>query len=223
MVVYRDSTHSFRGIVIQDGGVTKPAFSTMNLSIPGFYQASTSPAARMTALVGDGRPFLSERLQFNGQLIATGPFASTAGPKWDNPTFPNLPLPPGASTALVQVSPDGLLSDCLSFSAVVLSTEVQDSDGDGPIDVWESSTTTIVDPMGQPLPNLRAMGADPGQNISRRNRLHVHGRRSVTRDRCANLRGRAQASALPLADTRGTQARRGCIRERTDRQDKRAL
>ena len=163
VVVYRDSTHSFRGIVIQDGGVTKPAFSTMNLSIQGFYQASTSPAARMTALVGDGRPYLSERLKFNGQLIATGPFASTAGPKWDNPPFPNLPLPPGASTAVVQVSPDGLLSDCLSFSAVVFSTEVQDSDGDGLIDVWESSTTTIFDPMRQPLPNLRAMGADPGQ------------------------------------------------------------
>jgi len=163
VVVFRDPTSSFRGIVIHDGGVTKHAFATMNLSIGGFYQASTYPAARMTAVAGDGRPFLSERLKFNGQLIATNPFSSTAGPKWDNPTFANLPLTPGASTAAVQIAPNGLLSDCVSLSAVVLSTEVQDSDGDGLIDVWESSDTTILDPNGQPLPNLKAMGADPDQ------------------------------------------------------------
>ena len=166
VVVYRDSTQAYRGIVIQDGGVTKPAFATLNLSISGFYQASNQPAARMTAIVGDGRPYLSERLRLNSQLIATNPFASTAGAKWDNRTFENLPLPPGASAAAVQVTPNGLLSDCLSFSAMVFSTEVQDSDADGLIDIWESSTSDILDPRGQPLPNLNAMGADPATRTS---------------------------------------------------------
>ena len=163
VVVYRDSTNPSGASSSDDGGVTKPAFSNLTLAIPGFYQASAQPGAKMTALVGDGRPYLSERLLFNGQLIATNPFASTAGPKWDNPTFENLPLPPGASSATLQVTPNGLLSDCVSFSAMVFSTEVQDTDGDGLLDIWETSTSPILDPNGQPLPNLRAMGADPGQ------------------------------------------------------------
>src|SRR5262249_6160894 len=66
--------------------------------------------------------------------------------------------------------------DCLSFSAVVLSTVVQDRDGDGLLDVWESrtewaskpsrlanvyATWPLADPMGSPLPDLGAMGASP--------------------------------------------------------------
>ena len=44
---------------------------------------------------------------------------------------------------------------------MVLSTPVRDSDGDGLLDIWESSAATILDPNGDPLPNLRAMGASP--------------------------------------------------------------
>jgi hypothetical protein len=43
----------------------------------------------------------------------------------------------------------------------VFSTEVQDTDGDGLLDIWESSASTILDPNGRPLPNLNALGADP--------------------------------------------------------------
>jgi hypothetical protein len=163
VVVYRDSTQPLRGIVIRDGAATKNAFATLTLPIPGFYQASLQPAAKLTALAGDGREFLSERVRFNDQPIATNPFASTAGPKWDNPTFANVPVAPGSSSAVLQITPDGIFSDCVSLSAVVLSTEVQDTDGDGLLDIWESSATPILDPTGQPLPDLRAMGADPGQ------------------------------------------------------------
>jgi hypothetical protein len=161
IIVYRDSAHPFRGTVIYDGGVTKTAFATIALSMPGFYQASAQADAKMTAIVGDGRAFLSERVWVDGQLIATNPFASTAGPKWDTPTFENLPIPPGASSATVQVTPNGLFSDCLSISAWVLTLDVQDTDGDGLIDIWESSDTPVLDPNGQALPNLKAMGADP--------------------------------------------------------------
>lgn len=163
VVVYRHPTEPFRGIVIRDGAVTKGAFDTITLPIPGFYQASSLPRAKLTAVVGDGRKYLSERVRFNNQLIATNPFSSSAGAKWDNPTFTNVPLQPGSSSAVVQITPNGLLSDCLSVSAMVLSTEVQDTDGDGLLDIWESSTTPILDPLGQPLPNLQAMGADPNQ------------------------------------------------------------
>ena len=163
VVIYRDPTAPYRGIVIDDGGITKPAFATMNHTIKGFYQASATPAARMTHIVGDGRPYLSEKVRLDGNLIATNPFASTAGPKWDTPTFLNLPLSPGAASAAVQVTPNGLLSDCVSYSAMVISTEVQDTDGDGLLDVWESSDPPLPDPNGQLLPNLHAMGADPFQ------------------------------------------------------------
>ena len=224
VVVFRDSTHPFRGIVIKDGGVTKHAFDTMNLPISGFYQAATHPSAKVSTLVGDGRPFLSERVRFNGQVIANNPFASTAGPKWDNPTFRNLPVLPGASTASLQVAPNGLLSDCLSFSAVVFSTEVQDSDGDGLIDVWESSNTTILDPNGQPLPNLRAMGADPGQkDIFIEVGYMYHGGRPVPCHRCTELRRRAEACALAPADARGAETGRRCLCERTGGQNQRAF
>ena len=88
------------------------------------------------------------------------------GPKWDNPTFPPSPsVPVGGPSwrfSIVKVAPNGLLSDCLCYSGIVLSTEVQDSDSDGLLDVWET-TPSLVDPNGQPLPNLAAMGANPTQ------------------------------------------------------------
>jgi VCBS repeat-containing protein len=161
VIVYRDSAMPLRSVVIQDGAFTKQAFATADLAVTGFYEAAALPAARLTLLVGDGRPYLSERLRVNGQAIATNPFASSAGPKWDNPTFANLPVAAGASGVGVQITPNGLLSDCLSFSTLVFSADVQDSDGDGLLDVWESSDPPVTDPHGQPLPNLKAMGADP--------------------------------------------------------------
>ena len=39
---------------------------------------------------------------------------------------------------------------------------MKDSDGDGLLDVWESSTTPIYDPRGKPLPLLSAMVRRPG-------------------------------------------------------------
>ncbi|HSP92861.1 MAG TPA: hypothetical protein VLN08_18245, partial [Vicinamibacterales bacterium] len=163
VVVYRDPAMPFKAIVLYDGGAKKTAFATMDQTIAGFYQASASPAARMTHIVGDGRSGLSERVLLDGQSIATNPFVGAEGPKWDNPTFGNLPLPDGAASAAVRVAPNGLLSDCLCYSGIVFSTDVADADGDGLLDVWESSPTTLYDPNGQPLPNLAAMGADPSQ------------------------------------------------------------
>ena len=69
--------------------------------------------------------------------------------------------PDTANQNTVTVRRNGLLSDCLSWSAIVVSTKVQDTDTDGLLDIWESSTSQIRDPNGQPLPRLQAMGADP--------------------------------------------------------------
>ena len=89
VVVYRDPLKSFKAIVIYDGGVKKTAFSTMNQTdcrvLPGLGQVHEP--ARMTHIVGDGRPYVSEKVLFNGQAIATNPFVGAEGPKWDNPTF----------------------------------------------------------------------------------------------------------------------------------------
>ena len=162
VIVYRDPSRPFNAIVIYDGGFTKSALGTMNQTIAGFYQASSvAPVAKMTHIVGDGRPFLSETLLLDGQIIAVNPFASTSGPKWDTPTFSlNGKLAGDAASTTVRVEPQGLLPDCLSWSAIVLSTTVQDSDNDGLLDVWETHSG-LTDPNGQPLPNLAAMGANP--------------------------------------------------------------
>ena len=151
VIVYRDPAQPYRAIVIYDGGRTKPALKTMTQTIQGFYAASATPSARMTTIVGDGRSFLSERVRLNGQVIATNPFTSADGPKWDNRTFIDLPGLANAAAATVTVEPH-LLPDCLSFSAIVLSTKVRDDDEDGLVDTWEAPGTDLYD-----------MGARQGQ------------------------------------------------------------
>ena len=165
VVVYRDPQMPFKAVVIYDGGAKKTAFATMDQRIEGFYEASATPEARMTHIVGDGRSGLSERVFLGSTLIASSPFVGAEGPKWDNPTFPRptddpLLLPEGAASVTVKVAPNGLLSDCLCYSGIVFSTNVADADGDGLVDIWESSETPLLDPTGQALPNLKAMGAD---------------------------------------------------------------
>jgi hypothetical protein len=86
---------------------------------------------------------------------------SADGPKWDNKTFGNLPGLAGADSALVSVEPH-LWPDCLQYSAIIFSTVVQDTDSDGLLDTWESAIPPL-DPNGQPLPNLFAMGARADQ------------------------------------------------------------
>ena len=174
VVVYRDPAKPFRGVTIYDGGFTKQAFASMTLSMGGLYQPSAAPNAKLTAIVGDGRPYLSERVRVNGNIVATNPFTSSDGPKWDNPTLGlspaivdlNTPNPQFGEITNFEITSDGVLSDCVSTSAVVMSANVQDTDGDGLLDVWETAgeeTPILADPKSQPLPALGAMGAEPNQ------------------------------------------------------------
>ncbi len=161
VVVYRDPAMPYSAVVIYDGAYTKRALGKMVQPIAGFYQSSlTAPAAKMTHIVGDGRLLLSEQVLLGTQLVARNPFISVLGAKWDNPTFAGLPLPAGAGSTTVTVDRYGLLPDCLTYSAMVFRTTVQDSDGDGLIDDWETSPPPL-DPNGNALPDLGAMGASP--------------------------------------------------------------
>jgi hypothetical protein len=165
LVVYRDPTKPLSAVVIYDGAYPKRALAKMVQPISGFYQASaTSPAAKMTHIVGDGRALLGEQVLLGARPIARNPYTSADGPKWDDPTFANLPLPANAGSTTVTVDRAGLLPDCLTFSAIVLRTTVQDADGDGLLDAWETPRSTpLLDPRGNALPDLAAMGASPTQ------------------------------------------------------------
>jgi len=172
VVVYRDPdpTAPLKSVVIYDGEYSMNAGSGgIAQTIAGFYDGTPGPA-RLTTIVGSAQLALSERLRFNGALLATNPFRSATGGQWDNPTFTTVatPEPPaGGVTSEVTVSGDYsgifLAKDCISWAAVVYSTAVEDTDGDGLLDVWEESTTPLADPNGVALPNLAAMGASPAQ------------------------------------------------------------
>ena len=90
VVVYRVPVPNapLRAVVIYDGGVTVDQdFPSMNLNIGGYYDASASPAAKMTHLVGNG-DIWPDTLTINGTVVGgSNPFAGTLGSAWDNPTY----------------------------------------------------------------------------------------------------------------------------------------
>jgi hypothetical protein len=181
---YQSPRLPLRSIVLFDGGDALDNHSrALQLTLEGFYEASRlSPQARMSMLVADGQSNKSERVQIRStasaaddQLVAINPFRANTG--FEAVTFQNVPLEAGAMKATVTVDPGKKgCFDCLSFSAVVLSTVVQDRDGDGLLDVWEARSEwsnkpgrlaslyagwPLADPTGAPLPDLGAMGASP--------------------------------------------------------------
>ncbi|MCK7510071.1 MAG: hypothetical protein MZV70_42565 [Desulfobacterales bacterium] len=103
-------------------------------------------------------------------------------------------VPAGAASAAVRVAPNGLLSDCLCYGADRLQHR-------GPGFGWRRPARRLGvigcadprDPNGQPLPNLKAMGADPC-----RKDLFIEIGYMKT-DAPTVLRRRAQAGALPSA------------------------
>ena len=176
LVVYRDNRVDprapLKSIVVYDGGYTMDQSNeSMSQTLGGFYQTAAAPttAARLTHIVGSGQANKSERLLLPGVNPILGPFAGVAGDSWDSPTY-NVGVLAGSSTITTSVDHVGFSTfDCLSWGAIVFSTEVQDTDGDGLLDIWETNTwgnknwktnTGLKDPNGRPLPNLADMGAD---------------------------------------------------------------
>ncbi|HXV68794.1 MAG TPA: Ig-like domain-containing protein, partial [Nitrospira sp.] len=81
-------------------------------------------------------------------------------------TSSNLPSGGGygqtATTILRHQPPNGGY-DCISWGAIVFSTAVEDIDGDGLPDGLEDATGGLLDPDGEELPNLNAMGGGSDQ------------------------------------------------------------
>jgi hypothetical protein len=191
VVVYRLVTPGnprvapLRSVVIYDGAFTGVASRSpsLNQTMGGFYQASFSPDAKMTHIVGGGQRGFSETLTVNGgipQGVPSDPFVGAQGQYWDNYTF-NYNLAPGSPSVVTEVQSS---NDCLSWGAIITSTNVQDSDFDGLLDIWETSglyfnpgvrndgvanqTTTTPATFGTCTPqneatcvNFPAMGAKP--------------------------------------------------------------
>lgn len=171
VVVYRVATDPLRAIVIYDGGFTFSSNNPgMTQTVRGFYEASkTSPVAKMTHIVGNGRNF-QEKLFFGSTQLtpanssvpnATNPFPGSLGPAWDNLTVNVSPFMTGdeasVSTSVIPSDPSSVA--CLSWGAILFSTTVQDTDGDGLLDVWELQG--LKDPTsGALLVDLPSMGAN---------------------------------------------------------------
>ena len=160
VVVYRDASKPLKSIVIYNGGFSlNNATDNFNLGLAGFYQpATTGATANLTPIVADGQANFTENvaisaLDGNGVNLSTTTFNSVfvgaQGPDWDNPSL-SMAMPGAARSMTFNVTSTGQGSyDCLSFGAAVLSTEVQDSDNDGLLDVWElPQTTPLLDPNG---------------------------------------------------------------------------
>jgi len=191
VIVYR--VHSpitpLNSVVIYDGALApNNSGSTMTLPIAGFYQAGVEPnrqmAVKLTHIVGNGQPNKSESVVLNSTNLdslykASGlpPFpgvynqntisTTVGGGSWDNPTWQaNGAIPAGSSQpATTVVTPSSSNSGCVNWGAVVLSTTVQSSDGDGLIDQWKRDGGYVqVNPNGADFGQWVALpGATPGQ------------------------------------------------------------
>ncbi len=169
-VVYRDPAHPLTSISVYDGIAIQAPRAVTTQTIRGFLQAAASPTARMTQIVGSGAKNATDRLFFNGSLLATDAFMATASPSsdraWSSPTFdvtPQMGLRTDSATYGEQVTTtvDHTSSspyECLAWSAIIFSTTVQDADHDGLPDRLEDISGLLA-PNGTPLPDLHAMGA----------------------------------------------------------------
>jgi len=187
VVIYRDTRDDISpaagiqrppltSVVIFDGLDLQALGTTTTRTIKGFYLASSSPTATLTAIVGSGAKNTTEQLWFNNQSIATNPFVGVNSPGsdrgWDSSTFDVSALI-GQSTATaygqqadVSITHGNATPyDCLNQTALILNTTAQDADNDGIVDSWESSATSgsLLDPNDVPLPDLYAMGARPNK------------------------------------------------------------
>ena len=180
VVVYRLVTPGnpriapLRSVVIYDGAFTGVASrsASLNQTMGGFYQSGVSPAAKMTYVAGGGEPNFHETLTVNGNIppgVDSDPLVGAQGANWDNYTF-NYKLPAGASSVQTAVQST---NDCLSYAAIITSTNVQDADFDGLLDVWERpdyigipESVTTGRPLRRPPPCLA-----PVRSTSRTRRI----------------------------------------------------
>jgi Legume lectin domain/YDG domain len=143
VVIYRivapgnPSVAPLRAVVIYDGTYTMNKHSSaMTQNVAGFYQASAASAARITGIVSNGQPGFSSPLSVNGATVSTSPFVGAQGSRWDNSTY-SFSLAANAASFSTMMTVAGNQT-CLTSAALIVSMNVQDTDGDGLLDVWET-------------------------------------------------------------------------------------
>ena len=137
-------------IVLYDGSFA-PSNTSQTVSEPivGFYQAAQTPAAKITEIVGNGQPNKFESVYLNNTVNLPSlygslpPFPGIYNGSWDNPTWsPNnygAAVNQNDSTETAVVTPSSTNAGCVSWGATIFSTTVQDSDGDGLLDIWKAN------------------------------------------------------------------------------------
>jgi hypothetical protein len=189
VIVYRvlasaNPAMPLNAIVLYDGAAAPSnQGSTMTQPIQGFYEPALNPKAKLTHIVGDGQSNKYEQVSFHSQPLAFPypAFPNTAFPgiyngSWDNPTWDVSALVMGGTlgangvpagfdpSETTSVAPSGSGSGCVDWGVIIFSTTVQDSDGDGLLDVWETGqgyNDAISVQNGLPNPFVALPGANP--------------------------------------------------------------
>lgn len=163
-----------RVVMINDGAFTMTNKTAPMSQTVEVFQASTNPQARVTGIVANGQSGFSAPWSVNSTTLSTDPFTGAQGAAWDNPSY-NISLAPGASSFSTMETANN--STCLTWAAIVASANVQDTDNDGLLDIWETSglyvNTQVSPPVfgtcvqnGYASPNcvpLNLMGANPNK------------------------------------------------------------
>lgn len=149
IIIYRAITPSLplNSVIIYDGAFAPSnSSSTMSQTLQGFYQAAANPISKLTHIVGNGQNNKYETVSLDGVALSSlyGNLPSFPGyynGSWDNPTWSfsgsGNPVKANDALATTTIVPNSSNSGCVSWSAVVFSTTVQNSDNDGILDVWK--------------------------------------------------------------------------------------
>src|SRR6266849_3441070 len=153
VIIYRVESPSalLNSIVLYEGTFAPNNTSpTMSQTIKGFYRPAASPSAKITHIVGAGQPGKLEQVSFNNQPLLSPygtlpPFPGIYNGSWDNPTWNVTADVLPQDSEMTSVVPTGTNNTnntngkCVDWGTVIFSTTVDDTDGDGLLDVWEDN------------------------------------------------------------------------------------
>lgn len=173
VIIYRVLSPALplNAIVLYDGAFA-PSNSAQSISqtMGGFYEPALSPQAKITHIVANGQANKNEQVYLNNALQplpslygSLPPFPGIYG-SWDNPTWvlSNYGYVKTTDTSeTTSVVPSKTNTGCVSWGTIIVSTTVQDTDGDGLLDIWENNQGYTDAVSGQWV-------ALPGANPNRR-------------------------------------------------------
>src|SRR6266446_4671753 len=160
--VYRvlDSSVPLNFILIYDGDTATSATSlTMTQTLKHFYDAAHNPVSRLAHIAGSGTSKKTETVFLNGVTLPSlypgepplpGFYGTGDNPVWTfgNPNVPAIPNPiqEDSDAATTQVMASGANPGCQSWGAVILSTTVKNTDGDGLPDAVKTAPPNYPNP-----------------------------------------------------------------------------